>query len=265
MEAFALQGARHDSLRKGAARDLLRYAHPRVEVVTEPRITKARAWRLVACFVLLLTAFLTRDFWIPSIGWSLVCDEETAPSDAIFVENFDPSYLLFERAADLQQTGLAARVLVPAQVSDRDSELTNPVSRGIAELMGRLARVQNPEIIAIREVEPYSLNAAYQLRTFLTKEHLGSVVVVVPAFRSRRSSLVYQAVLRPAGIQVHCLPVFGNHTPENWTTTWHGIQTVIEQLVKLQFYRFWVLLGPGAGTGGRDLPRQGITRVPHGE
>jgi hypothetical protein len=80
MEAFALQGARHDSLRKGAARELLRYAHPRVEAVTEPKITKARAWRLVACFVLLLTAFLTRDFWIPSIGWSLVCAEEISDS-----------------------------------------------------------------------------------------------------------------------------------------------------------------------------------------
>jgi hypothetical protein len=129
MEAFALQGARHDSLRKGAARELLRYAHPRVEAVTEPKITKARAWRLVACFVLLLTAFLTRDFWIPSIGWSLVCAEETAPSDAILVDNFDPSHLPFERAA------LPARVLVPTQALGAYSGLANPVSRGIAELM----------------------------------------------------------------------------------------------------------------------------------
>lgn len=199
-------------------------------------------WRLAVLLLVVLTGFLTHGFWIPSIGQILVCTEEVASSDAILVENFDPNYLLFERAASLQRAGLSARVLVLAQASGRDSELPNPVSRGIAELMGRLARVQNSEIIPIREIEPYSLNAAYQIRDFLTKEHLRSIIVVAPAFRSRRSSLVYDAVLRPASIQVYCLPVFGKHTPENWAATWHGIQEIIEQFIKLQFYRFYVLL-----------------------
>jgi len=203
-------------------------------------------FRLAAFFLVVLTsvllaALLTHRLWMPSIGQSLVCGEEIAPSDAIFVENFDLSYLLFERAAAVQQAGLAARVLVSAQASDHDSDLATPVASGIVELMGRLARVQNLEIIPMQEIEPYSLNAAYQLRDFLTKEHLRSIVVVVPALRSQRSSLVYDAVLRPAGIDVHCLPVFGGHTPENWATTWHGIEVVIQQFVKLQFYRFYVL------------------------
>ena len=199
-------------------------------------------WRLAMLLLVILTGSLTRGFWIPSIGRSLVCTQEVASSDAILVENFDPDYQLFERAAAMQQAGLSARVLVPTQASGRDSELANPIFRGIAELMARFARVQNLEIIPIVvEIEPYSLHAAYQIRDFLTKEHLRSVVVVAPAFRSRRSSLVYRAVLGPAGIQVYCLPVFGEHTPENWTTTWHGIQVVTEQFIKLQFYRFYVL------------------------
>jgi hypothetical protein len=197
--------------------------------------------RLAVLLLVALAGLSTHALWIPSIAGALVCREEVAPSDAIFVENFDLSYLLFERAAALQQAGLSARVLIPAQASPRGSEQVNPVSRGIAELLGRLARVQNAEIIPIREVEPYTLNAAYQLRDFLTKAHLRSIVVVAPAFRSRRSSLIYQTVLEPAGIQVYCVPVFGHHTPENWATTWHGIQAVSEQFVKLQFYRFYVL------------------------
>jgi hypothetical protein len=43
------------------------------------------------------------------------------------------------------------------------------------------------------------------------------------------------------GIKVHCVPVFGQKSPANWTKTWHGIQDVTEQFLKLQYYRFYVL------------------------
>ena len=98
-----------------------------------------------------------------------------------------------------------------------------------------------PEFIPIQEIEPISLNAAYQIRDFLTKVHLRSVIVVTDGFRSKRSALVYHAVLDPAGINVSCIPVFGQRTPKNWTETWHGIQEVAKQLLKLQYYRFYVL------------------------
>src|SRR5207244_13000096 len=92
-----------------------------------------------------------------------------------------------------------------------------------------------------RDTEPTWIKVAYQIRNFLTNRSLRSVIVVAPAFRSRRSSLVYRAVLRPAGIHVYCMPVLGDNTPENWTATWHGIEDVMEQFIKLQFYRFYVL------------------------
>jgi len=209
--------------------------------VSRRRATKGALGRLAMLLLVMLVGISTRGFWIPSIGRSLVCRDEIASSDAILVENFDPNYQLFERAAALQQAGLSARVLVPTQALGRDAKLANPISSGIAELMARFARVQNLEIIPIPEIEPFTINAAYQIRDFLAKEHLRSLVVVAPAFRSKRSSLVYGAVLGPAGVQVYCLPVFGEHTPENWTTTWHGTQVVTEQFLKLQFYRFYVL------------------------
>lgn len=200
-----------------------------------------RKWYVAAVLLVVLTGALTRGFWTASIAWSLVCREEIASSDAILVENFDPDFRLFERAAALQQAGVSSRVLVPVQAAEEDSGVANPISRGIGELMARFARVQSAEIIPIREVEPYSLTAAYQIGDFLAKRRMRSIVVVAPAFRSRRSFLVYGTVLRPLGIRVYCLPVSGGHTPENWTTTWHGIQAVAEQFGKLQFYRFYVL------------------------
>jgi len=189
--------------------------------------------RLAILILVILIGSATRAFWISRIGHSLVSTEEIGQSDVMLVENFDPHYLPFERAAELRRAGVASRVLVPTQA--------NIVSKGIAELMTRLAGIPNPEIIQVREIEPISLNAAYQIRDFLVKEHLRSVIVVTAGFRSKRASLVYHAVLDPYGIKVRCLPVFGNITPENWTGTWHGIQDVTQQFLKLQYYRFYVL------------------------
>jgi hypothetical protein len=160
--------------------------------------------------IVVLFAFLTRVFWIPWIGRSLVCREDVAPSDAILVENFDPDYRAFERAAALQKAGFSGRILIPTEASEHDPEVADTISRGITELMSRVARLENIEIIPIREIEPISLNAAYQIRDFLTREHLGSLIVVTPGFRSRRSSLIYRAVLTPAGVQTHCMPVYGH-------------------------------------------------------
>jgi uncharacterized SAM-binding protein YcdF (DUF218 family) len=197
-------------------------------------------FRLALLMLVIFLVSVTHRFWMLKIGQSLVCEEETGPSDAILVENFDPHYLVLERAAALHKAGFAARVLVPTDASS-DSERANPVSQGIAELMARMARLQNVEILPIRIHEPVSLNAAYQIRDFLTKEHLRSVIVVTDGFRSKRSALVYHAVLDPAGITVGCMPVFGQRTPQNWPMTWHGIEEVAEQFLKLQYYRFYVL------------------------
>jgi hypothetical protein len=207
------------------------------------KVSLKTTWKcrlLILMFVVLL-AFLTRVFWIPWIGRSLVCREDVAPSDAILVENFDPDYRAFERAAALQKAGFSGRILIPTEASEHDPKVADTISRGITELMSRVARLENIEIIPIREIEPISLNAAYQIRDFLTREHLGSLIVVTPGFRSRRSSLIYRAVLTPAGVQTHCMPVVGEHAIENWAATWHGIEDVTEQLVKLEYYRFYVL------------------------
>ena len=198
-------------------------------------------WRLAVPLVIGLAAAATHGWWLPWIGHSLVCAGRVTPSDAMLVENFDPDYRLFERAASLQHGGVAARVFVPTPTAGVDSDEANPVDRGIVELMARFARVRNLEIIPVREIEPYSLNAAYQIRDFFTRAHVRSVLVLAPAFRSKRSSLVYRAVLGPAGIDVSCLAIYGQHTPDNWTRTWHGIQVVTEQFIKLGFYRVYLV------------------------
>src|SRR5262245_21551465 len=139
-------------------------------------------WKLRLALLLLVILIMsvtlisvTREFWSRRVAQSLICTEQIGHSDLIIVDNLAPEYLLFERAAALHKAGLAARVLIPVQVSYA-SERANAVSIRIAELMAQVAQLQAPEIMPIRVMEPISLNAAYEIRDFLTKEHLRTVI-----------------------------------------------------------------------------------------
>jgi hypothetical protein len=199
-------------------------------------------WKLRLSLLLFAIVVIpaTHRIWAPAIGNSLVCSEQILPSDAFLVENFDADYLVFEHTRTLQASGVAVKAYVPVLKDEKHGGL-NVVLKGTAELMARVAWLESMEFIPIDEREPISLNAAMQIRDVLAGQKVKSVIVVTPGFRSRRSMMVYDSVLAPAGITVRCSPVFGQKTADNWTQTWHGIQEVLQQFIKLQYYRFWVL------------------------
>lgn len=184
-------------------------------------------------------AWFTAGWWTVALGRSLICERTVASSDAILLENFDPDYVLFERATALRRSGIAPRVLVPVRVGPDGQP--NAVDLGIAEVMAGIAHLGDMQIVPIRETEPISLNVAHQILRVLQREDIRSVVVVSPYFRSRRSALVYRATLGPAGIAVGCDHVQGTVGVDTWTDSLHGIQAVVEQWVKLQYYRLYVL------------------------
>jgi hypothetical protein len=193
---------------------------------------------------LLLAAILivvaSTGWWTPALARSTVCaEDEDSFADAILLDTLDHDYLLFERAELLQQSGRGATVF--ALVNQSASGAPSRVEEAILDAMARIARLPAWHPIVFEEVEPISLNAARTVRDRLVAEQVSSVLLVVPVFRSRRSMLVFDTVLGEAGIRVSCVPVTGTKTPENWTDTWHGIQDVGLQLLKLQYYRFWVM------------------------
>src|SRR4030095_1432817 len=185
-----------------------------------------------------LLPIVARGYGTARIGENLVCTEKPLPSDILLLENFDPNYLVFERAAELEKAGFASRALVPVEASS-DPTIANAISKDIADLMARQARLGAWETVPILQTEPISLTAAFQIREHLAREHVRSVIVVTPGFRSRRSSLVYHTVLHDLGMHLSCAPVFGRTNPGRWLDTWHGIQEVTEEFVKLQYYRFY--------------------------
>jgi hypothetical protein len=197
-------------------------------------------FRAALAMALLMVVWLARGWLSVTVARGVVCNGNRSASDAILVENFDPDYLLFERARELREAGLAARVLVPVPRDENTSEWQG-VALATTELLAKLARVGTIELIPIREVEPISLNAARDVLRFIERERIHSVLVVSPVFRSRRSALVYGSTLGQAGVVVNCEPVQGLIGVDNWGSTWHGIQNVVEQWGKLQYYRFYVL------------------------
>jgi hypothetical protein len=211
----------------------------RLFVYRAERIRTTWRFRIASLTLATFMLWLTAGWWSAAIGRSLVCEARRERSDAILIENFDPDYLLFEWARTLRSEGLAPLLLVPIR-RDKSGSL-NEVSQGVAELMARISQVGDVEFVPIREVEPISLNAARDVRHYLVERGVRSVIVVSPIFRSRRSELVYRTTFTPAGIAVRCQPVRTDVTPETWTHTWHGIQRIAEQWLKLQYYRLYVL------------------------
>ena len=199
-------------------------------------------WKLrigVVAFIF-LAMWLTSGWWTVGIARSLACKPSRVPSDAILVENFESTYLAYERAAQLRRDGFAGRVLVQTMAEPGAHE-PSEVALGRLEVMARIAKVGAIEIIPTEPREPITLNAVRDIQRFLERERIRSLIVIMPLFRSRRSELVYAATLGRSGIIVRCDPVQGLVDASNWTRSWHGIQDVMEQWIKLQYYRLYVL------------------------
>lgn len=201
----------------------------------------SRTLGLFLLVILLALPAVTREWWIPALGWGLVCDSHDETPDLIVIDNLDSDYLLFEKAAELRERGFAGKVLVPVQASGRNPAKPNLVSREIVDVMVRVAGLEGVNIIPIQQEEPITLNAARQVRGHLEGTNVKTVLVLTSGFKSKRILLVFKKVLSEDGIDVYCLPVWGGHRPENWAQSWHGIQEVFLQLIKLGYYRLWVL------------------------
>jgi hypothetical protein len=197
-------------------------------------------FRLSVLFVFAAIALLMWSVLVDRLGKSLVCEEHADPSDAILVENFDAEYLVFERAAALKKSGAASRVFVPVSASP-DFDHPDSSSIGVVDVYAQVARLTNLTPIRTRVTEPITLNVASDVRDFLLREHIRSVIFVTSGFRSQRSVLVYDKVFTPAGIRFGCVPVFGLITPQNWMKSWHGIQDVVLQTGKILYYQLYVL------------------------
>jgi hypothetical protein len=196
--------------------------------------------RLALLVLIALSVYGTGSFWLPLIGKSLICDSRPKSVDVIVIDNLESDYLAFELAGQFVAEGLGQHVLVPVQVG-RNGRDPNLISRRFVEVMSEVAGLGSPEMVGVRHTEPFSLNVARQVRERLRENSIESILVVSPLFRSKRTGLIYQSVFGPLGIQVYCVPTRQSRNASNWWKTSHGVQNVVLEFMKLQYYRFFVL------------------------
>jgi hypothetical protein len=192
---------------------------------------------MVLCAI--VVAALFRSSLLVAFGRTLVCKDERPPASNVVLDAIDNDFGLFRRGAELERAGLVSRVFVPVAISEEQDAAT--AAQEGAAVSARVAGLSRWQIIPVVIQEPISINAAYRVRDVLLGEGVASVTLVSNGFRSRRSEMIYRSVLEERSISTRCMPVFGTVNPLTWTQTWHGIQDVGLQFLKLQYYRFCVL------------------------
>jgi hypothetical protein len=186
-----------------------------------------------------LAVYVSRAWVVPAFGESLVCNDKGPVAATLLLDNFDNDFGLFRRAAELQRTAAARRVLVPITApAEPDATLA---AREVASAFARVTGLAQWDMIPVLQQEPISLHTAKRVRDFLVSEQISDVTLLSSRYRSRRSDLIYRAVLSDRGIKMTCMPLWEVADPAEWTGTWHGIQNAVEQFLKLQYYRFWVM------------------------
>jgi hypothetical protein len=194
----------------------------------------------VGLLILLCVVFVpTRAFWFERIGWSLVHVDTPMTADIIVVENYNQDYTAFETAARLMREGYAELVLIPVGIFN-NPDTPGVVTRGFVDVMARRADLDNAEALPVRVHEPVTWNTALQVADRLEELQITSVIVVAGRFRSRRTFEIYRRVLEPRGITLACVPAESQRNPHNWWKTAHGVEQVVLEYLKLQYYRWRV-------------------------
>ena len=196
--------------------------------------------RLGLLGLVILALWLTSGWWTVAIA-AASCLKRASDRVMRFSSRASTPTTWYSNALDSYVApGLLARVLVPVS-TDRGTSNPNAVALGIVDVMAKVSRIGQIDIIPVREVEPITINVLRDVQSFLDRERIRSLIVVTPLFRSRRSELVYAATLGRAGVTLHFQPVQGSRGVSTWTRSWHGMQAVTEQWLKLQYYRLFVL------------------------
>jgi len=200
-------------------------------------------WKLRITLLVFLMIFclVTGRFWLLLVGRSLIHEDELAPSDVIVVENFEgPFFEGLSRAVRLQEEGFSPRILV-LRLLPRESGFSSTLLEQIWDSYCHAVGIHDPEIVAVKQVEPITFNIAQQLASTLEKTTIRSAILITGVFHSNRSCLTYQEVLEPLGIEIRCLPVSSVTDPDHWWQTSHDALYVVEEFLKLQYYRLFVL------------------------
>lgn len=205
-------------------------------------------FRLLLLVVLLVVSVSCGPFWLTQAGATLVERDSIEHADAILVDvTVAPSLSAMREASRLSQAGYAPRVLFTRYVqTDRLERVGLQVPRDYDAVINLYAAdaglsLATVDTIPIEVIDPVTLNTARQVAVFCQARAIRSLILVEPLFHSRRSALTYAHFLAPLGIHSISQPVESGLLVTNWWRTKDGWLSVIEESVKLAYYRVFVL------------------------
>ena len=95
--------------------------------------------------------------------------------------------------------------------------------------------------LLIEPRDPITLNLAKQVFENLKSRDYRRIILISESYHSYRSKLAFEKAFENSGIQISTIPAELGITKENWWKTDSGLSTTFSELIKLIYYRFFVL------------------------
>jgi uncharacterized SAM-binding protein YcdF (DUF218 family) len=212
------------------------------------RVVWTSTWRLrlLACVAVAGLFLLPHAWWLQALAGGLVREDAPGPADVIVVELFEhPSPAVFAHAARLRDAGIAPRVAVTRY---QDSPRLAAAGITLTRRFDDVLRVHwqdaglpdaAVEIVPVEVRDPVTLNLARQIAEYCRARGYRRVALVASRFHSRRSAASLERF--GGGLTVLSLPPASGLTAGNWWTTKDGILTVLQEAVRLAYYRVVLL------------------------
>lgn len=181
----------------------------------------------------LLIMVVSRDIWLPFVGRFLIVADPVQLADALVPLAGDRSRVV--DAAKLLKHGYARWFVI----TDMWIDDTSPALKYVELVKTQAAEQGVPENQIV--VAPGAARTTYQealnLRQLAKQRRWRSLIVVTSPYHCRRAQLILQEVFRDTEIDIIVRPVTDHwYSAENWWTTERGLQTTIEEYLKLALY-----------------------------
>ena len=198
---------------------------------------------LLRSAIILAPLLLIASIALPRLGSWLVVEDPLVKSDAILVLGGTR----FERpleAVDLYAAGWAPRIFLTRQISDYGEraliERGVPFPREVDQQIAVMTQLGVPaSAIAVLEEADSTADEADFLRRLVTRDRLGSVIIVTSRQHTRRARLVMQRRVSDLGTRV--IMRYSHYDRSNTDQWWRQRSTARFTLFELQrLFAYWI-------------------------
>ena len=156
---------------------------------------------LTVVAALLLTCYLTREFWLAGLGSALVAGQQPVKAQAIICLAGDAAGTRITKSAELVRDGYAPFVLVsgPSSVygtNEARLAIDFAVNRGFPREYFR----------SVVHDANSTLEEAWVFRSYLEKEHIANVLIVTNDYHTGRAGRTFREVLKGMELRMIAAP-----------------------------------------------------------